>query len=283
MERRPRCLRTNGAASPLDAAIAAALADANTGSAALLKLIREAESAADAADEAATKEHARALDPACLDSDKAWATLQKIERGLDRLDAAVPRLWERYREAHARERAARWATEYERVAGLRDVLAEELSATYPPIVTKLIDLFARIAKADAEVNRINSTAPEGESRRLRGVELAARSLDCFTTLNPPIARELRLPHPGETSRLAFPPAQVNFGVQLAEQVTSMMASRSAAYGPDWAAAHAAENELRREDAARAQARIEQAAEKEKQDYLAAQRVAEEYRRTGHKP
>ena len=195
----------------------------------------------------------------------------------------MPRLWERYRQARACERSAKWVIEYERVTGLRDELARELCATYPSIVTKLVDLFARIVKADAEVDHINSTAPDGESRRLRGVELTARGLDHFTTINPPIARELRLPYPGETSRLAFPPAQINFGVLVAEQVTNLVASRSAAYGPDWAAAHAAENELRRADAQRVQARNERAIEKEKQDYLAAQRVAEEYRRTGHKP
>lgn len=180
----------------------------------------------------------------------------------------MPRLWERYRQARACERSAKWVIEYERVTGLRDELARELCATYP---------------SNAEVDHINSTAPDGESRRLRGVELTARGLDHFTTINPPIARELRLPYPGETSRLAFPPAQINFGVLVAEQVTNLVASRSAAYGPDWAAAHAAENELRRADAQRVQARNERAIEKEKQDYLAAQRVAEEYRRTGHKP
>ena len=70
---------------------------------------------------------------------------------------------------------------------------------------------------------------------------------------------------------------------VAEQVAGMMASRSAAYGSDWAAVHAAENELRRADVERARDRNERAIEKEKQDYLAAQRVAEEYRRTGHRP
>ena len=120
-------------------------------------------------------------------------------------------------------------------------------------------------------------------RRLLGVELVARGLDYFTSLNPPIAKLLQLPHPGETSQLAFPPAQINFGVLVAEQVAGLMASRSAAYSSDWAAVHAAENELRRADAMRAQARNERAVEEEKRAYYAAQRVAEEYRRTGHKP
>ena len=104
-----------------------------------------------------------------------------------------------------------------------------------------------------------------------------------TAINPPIASDLRLPHPCETSRLAWPPAPVNFGMLAADMVAGLMASRSGAYGPDWAAAHEAENELRRADAVRAQARNERALEKEKQEYYAAQRVAEAYRRTGHKP
>ena len=54
----------------------------------------------------------------------------------------------------ARERSAQWAEEYERIAAQRDELAKELTATYPPIVNKLVDLFERIETADKEVDCI---------------------------------------------------------------------------------------------------------------------------------
>ena len=127
--------------------------------------------------------------------------------------------------------------------------------------------------------RVPASTPRSDHRRLLGAELVARNLEYFTDINPPIAKLLQLPQPGETSHLAFPPAPVNF------RGAGRGSGRrpSAAYGPDLAAAHEAENELRRAAAMRAQARNERAIEKEKQDYYAAQRVAEEYRRTGHKP
>jgi hypothetical protein len=275
--------RESSPVSSFDADIAAALTDENVTSAALARLILEAENAADAADEAAEKERACALDPATADPDKAQAMLQKIELGRDRLNAALPKLQARYEQARAREHSAQWAAEYERIEQKRDALAKELTAVYPEAVKTLTDLFERIEALDKEIGQLHGTAPRSDHRRLLGAELVARSMTGFTAINPPIARDLRLPHPGETSRLAWPPAPINFGALVADQVAGLMASRSACYGPDWAAAHEAENELRRADAVRAQARNERALEKEKQEYYAAQRVAEEYRRTGHKP
>ncbi len=221
------------AASPLDAKIANALADANTPAETFLKLFREAENALDAADEAAEKERERSLDPATADPEKAQAMLQKIELGRDRLNAALPKLQARYEQARARERVADWAAEYEQFEQKRDALARELTEVYPAAVEQLVDLFERIMAVDREIDQVNGSAPRSDPRRLKGIELTARELDHFTDINPPIARELRLPHPGETSRLAFPPHVVNFSVQASEKVARAMAERGAAYGPDW--------------------------------------------------
>jgi hypothetical protein len=60
-------------------------------------------------------------------------------------------------------------------------------------VAQLADLFQRAAECDRECSRINGLAPDGDHRRLLGVELTARGLDRLGQWNVWIAEELRLP------------------------------------------------------------------------------------------
>ena len=155
--------------------------------------------------EAAEKERERALDPATADPDKAHAMLQKINLGRDRLDAALPKLHARYERARAQKHAAQWNEEFEQLAKERDELAKELTKAYPAAVKTLTDLFARVEALDKEIDQLHGSAPRSDHRRLLGVELAARGLDRFTAVQPPIGKLLQLPHPGETSMLVFRP------------------------------------------------------------------------------
>ena len=90
-------------------------------------------------------------------------------------------------------------------------MAKELAATYPQAVAKLTDLFLRIEECDRDCSRINGSAPYGEDRRLRNVELEARGLDGFTGTNPSILSNpsiqdrLQLPDWEHSERRAWPP------------------------------------------------------------------------------
>jgi hypothetical protein len=93
----------------------------------------------------------------------------------------------------AAEYAARWEPDFKRVEAQRDALAAEMRDAYPAAVAQLADIFQRAAECDRECSRINGSAPDGERRRLRGVELAARGVEGLLQPDVYLAETLRLP------------------------------------------------------------------------------------------
>jgi hypothetical protein len=192
-------------APSLEKRIATALGGNDAASADLATLIAETEAAITQADAAADTERTWALDPALSpDAKVAREAMQAAEFSRDRLRTVLPRLQARLAEVRAAEYAARWEPDFQQVEAACDALAAELAATYPNVVAQLIDLLTRVTACDAEVDRINGSAPYGDHRRLRGVELTARNLDSFTRDDPPIAKELKLPDWGNTAKMAWP-------------------------------------------------------------------------------
>ena len=78
--------------------------------------------------------------------------------------------------------------------------------------SKLVDLLSRMKACDAEVGRINGSAPDGVRLRLHEVELVARNLEGFTRDEPSITNELRLPDWDQPTKLAWPRPQTPLGV-----------------------------------------------------------------------
>jgi hypothetical protein len=174
----------------------------------LAALIVEIEAAINAADVAAEAERIKALDPiASPDAAKARAAMEDAAFTRDRLRTVLPRLRARLKETQAAERFARWEGEFKRVEAARDALAAELRATYPDAVAKLVNLFQRAAECDRECSRIDLSAPTGEHRRLRTVELTARGVEKLLQPDVFFSEVLRLPaYPRETGPvLAWPP------------------------------------------------------------------------------
>jgi hypothetical protein len=163
----------------LDDRITAAFAD-GAKSDDVASLIREAEAAAIAADDAAERARERALDPALSAPDVATARREMDDAAFrrDRLRVAVTRLGERLRALKAEEEDHRRRVTYEQVKAKRDKLAAELADTYPGIERQLVDLFARLDANDKEVNHIN-TRPPTNAERLLAAELVARGLNSF--------------------------------------------------------------------------------------------------------
>ena len=112
-----------------------------------------------------------------------------------------------------------WLADYERIKVKRDALAQEYGATYPKIVAQLVDLFGRAEAVEKEVLRINGSAPDGESRRLLGVEQTARGLERFTTANPSITLAVKLPDFERSTMQAWPPPKPSMAVQVATSIT----------------------------------------------------------------
>jgi hypothetical protein len=190
-------------------------------------LIAEVETAIVAADKAAEMEREKALDPlASPDAAKARAAMEDAAFMRDRLRTVLPRLQQRLNELRAAEHVARWEPDFRQVEAKRDELAQEYAATYPKFVAQVVDLFSRAEAVDREVSRINGSAPPGEHRRLRQVELVARGLNNFSRADPPITKAVQLPDWTNGAKMAWPPAEPSLAVQVA---TSMTFSQSG----DW--------------------------------------------------
>jgi hypothetical protein len=212
----------------------------------LAALIVETEIAAAAADKTAEEEREKALDPlASPNAAKARAAMEDAAFASDRLHTVLPRLQARLADVQAAEYAARWEPDFEQVQARRDELAQEYATTYPRLLAQLVDLFSRAETVDKEISHINGSAPTGEHRRLLGVELTARDLECFTTANPSIASAVQLPDFERSAVLTWPPPTPSLAVQIA---TSMIQRPHP--GANWSEAIAERNLARREDHAR---------------------------------
>jgi hypothetical protein len=199
----------------LEERIATALSS-DTASDVVAILIAEVETAIVAADKAAEMERVKALDPlASPDAAKARASMEDAAFVRDRLRTILPRLQQRLNELRAAEHVARWEPDFRQVEAKRDELAQEYAATYPRLAAQFVDLFSRAEAVDREVSRINGSAPSGEHRRLRQVELVARGLKGFTRGEPSITNELSLPDWDQPTKLVWPPPQVPLAVQVA--------------------------------------------------------------------
>jgi hypothetical protein len=179
--------------STLEECIAAALSD-EIASSDLVGLIAETEEAITSAEAAPEHERVKALDPiASPDPVKARAEMENVAFGRDRLRTVQPRLQKLLKHVEAEEYAAKWEAEYEKVKVIRDELAAEMREVYPAAVSQLTDLFQRMARCDRECSRVDGSAPIGEHRRLRRVELAARGVEGLLQPDVYIAEMLRLP------------------------------------------------------------------------------------------
>jgi hypothetical protein len=115
----------------------------------------------------------------------------------------------------------RWQEDYEAVKEECDELADEFAELYPGLTAQLCELFHRAEALDQKCDRINSEAPNGESRRLSGVELTARNLEGFSRSEPSVVDGVKLPSWSQSDRLIWPAHKIPLSVRVA---TSMIAS-----------------------------------------------------------
>ena len=195
----------------LEKRIAAAITSAAT-SADVAAVIADVDAALPAAIDAAERERIKAYDPT-VDSQKARQSLADAEFARDRLQAASAALQRRLQELQAQEYSVQWHGKYAQIEDESHALAAEIREIYPAMQSKLVDLLTRMKSCDAEVGRINGSAPAGVALRLRAVELVARNVE---GAEPSIINELRLPDWDQPAKLAWPRPQTPLGV-LASQ------------------------------------------------------------------
>ena len=210
----------------LEQKIAAALTAADVTSTDLSQLIAETEAAITTADKTAEEERTKALDPVAVTRPEGRRVrrCRTAEFVRDRLKTLLPRLQARHEELQAKEYETRWYAELEKVEAKRDALVEELRV-YPAMVAKLVDILSRIPAIDAEVSRINGSAPPGVKDRLLGVEQQARGVEGFGVSGAwdphgllALAADLKLPKfeaDGNRYQYSWPPPQPNLAFQIA--------------------------------------------------------------------
>lgn len=220
---------SNETTMTLERRIAAALLDANAASGELTILMEETEAAIIAADQAVNTERERAFDPALTpDPREAHEAMEEAVLAAGRLRTLLPRLERRGQQVAAAERLGRWKAEFAELKIERDELAEELAELYPAAVSKLIDLFNRIAAHEAEVSRLHQSRPAGVSLHLAGPELVARGLESFSRDTPSLIKTIQFLD-FASGKQVWPPPRIPLGVL----VTQGMPAPLPHPGADW--------------------------------------------------
>jgi hypothetical protein len=208
----------------------------NATSAELAALVAETESAIIKADRAAEVERGRAYDPALTpDPRAARQALEDAIFSANRLRTSLPRLQVKHQQQFAAEEHAFWEAEYETIKAKVEEAARKWD-NYPTLVATLIDILDTAA-IEKEVPRINGSAPDGEQRRLRSVELTARGLDGFSADTPSITKAVQLPMFERSDHMAWPPPKLSLAAEFAV-ATMQPQGDSRRYTSDWAAATA---------------------------------------------
>jgi hypothetical protein len=235
-------------AESLEQQIAQALTNPDVASADLDELISKTEEAVAEAAATAQAEREKALDPiASPDAAKAEQSVWAAELRRDRLRSSLVRLWERLNEIERVASTARWKADYDAVKAKRDILAKEFAELYPTLTAQLCDLFERAKLIDQECVRIDGEAPAAEHRRLRGIELTARGLECFNRSSPSLTGAVTLPDWTDSARMVWPPPKIPLSVQVAASIAPQHDPR---YSGDWAAARAKDGARRAANEAR---------------------------------
>lgn len=196
-------------------------------SAEVAALIIEVLAAGSKSEEGAVAEHTTADDQAALPGpESARAAMRAEDADYDELSSALPKLNARLAELQNAEYTRAWAKDYERAKAQVEKAARKWTK-YPRLVAQLIDILDT-ATIDQEILRVNGSAPDGEQRRLRGVELTARKLQEFDRHHPSVAKSVQLPQLEHSLKMAWPPPPPSLAAAYAALMTPSLpgASRS---------------------------------------------------------
>jgi hypothetical protein len=178
--------------------------------------VQETEAAAIAVGEAAARARTRALDPGTADPSEAKSEMIDAEFRRDRLNAALPRLQQRYTKVLQAEAKARWVEQYDSVGARVKELAEELRAAYE-FVPRLVDVLTRARELDQEVRRVRESKPIDDVYdglpRLLEVELTARNVAAIGDRVLSLDRDLVLPNWSDPTQKAWPPFELPLAVR----------------------------------------------------------------------
>ena len=110
----------------------------------------------------------------CPDPGEAHERIAAAKVSSDRYSSAILRLKAKLSTVLAKEATDRFWSDYFKVRKQRDDAAKSFQR-YQALSEEIAALFLTAEQVDREVSRVDGSAPDGEHRRLRPVELHARN------------------------------------------------------------------------------------------------------------
>jgi hypothetical protein len=199
-------MNKHAAQSSLEKRVVTVLAgNGNLPSAAELQdLIRDTEAEQTRSLEVAENERTRSLDlVSCPDPSEAHERITAAKLTADRLSVCLPKLRDKLSEALTAEAKDRWWNDCKRVKTQLDEAVVRFQE-YQSHAQAIADLLAEAAEVDKAVSDLNGRAPNSIDRRLRSVELTARTMTGFTRDNPSLAATVVLPRWDASARNLWP-------------------------------------------------------------------------------
>jgi hypothetical protein len=219
--------REDGMKQTVEQRIVVILNNETSSAAEIAEIVREAESAAQTADQAVEAERIKAMDVVRSPNvEAAHRAVAEAVLARERLRALLAQLRTKLSEAQAAEAQERWQVEFNRVKQKRDEAAATFRR-YPELSQEILHLFALAAEIDREIDHVNASAPYGVHQRLRHVENEARNVE-FSRDRPSLAATVELRDWDNSGRMLWP--QRHFGSLAIAVAQSMI---TPAVGARW--------------------------------------------------
>jgi hypothetical protein len=215
--------------SALEQRIVSLLANADADSNSIIDLLAEVKVAISMAnhESAALRDKSVDITSAPEVAHQAIVDAEAATLARDRLQGVAPKIIERLADVQRSEERQRWLSDYNVV---RQTLSDAASLfrEYERYSNNMMKMFVLAEHVDKEVSRINGSAPPGEHRRLRRVELEARDLDSFTLDRPSLASTVELRDWNNSGRKLWPST-----LSLAEQYAALTTAVPSHPGSRW--------------------------------------------------
>jgi hypothetical protein len=211
--------REDGMMQTIEQRIVTILNNENSTAAEIAEIVRDAESAAQNADQAVDAERAKALDVVRSPNvEAAHRAVAEAVLARERLRVSLEKLRVKLSETQAAEARERWQVEFDRVEQKRDEAAATFRR-YPALSQEIVYLFSLADEIDCEIDRVNASAPYGVHKRLRHVENEARDVE-FSRDRPSLAATVELADWDNSGRMLWP--ERHFGSLAVAVAQSMM-------------------------------------------------------------
>jgi hypothetical protein len=211
--------REDGMTQTIEQRIVTILNNENSGAAEIAEIVRDAESAAQTADQALEAERAKAMDVVRSPNvEAAHRAVAEAVLARERLRASLAKLRTKLSEAQAAEAQERWQVEFNRVKQKRDEAAATFRR-YRELSQEIVHLFSLADEIDCEIDHVNASAPYGVHQRLRHVENEARDVE-FSRDRPSLAATVELRDWENSGRMLWP--ERHFGSLAIAVAQSMM-------------------------------------------------------------